>query len=57
MLVDTLKNTITILTEHHFLLETKNYILDRLDFIEKTDKDLYNYVLGVLDNIEKQLSL
>ena len=56
MLIDTLNNKILILTEYHFNAYMKNYILEHLNTIEKLDKDLYSWVLQVLDSLEKELN-
>jgi hypothetical protein len=54
MLYDTLNNTAIILTDYLYNLHLKNYILKNLEMIKKTDKDLYEDVLRILEQIEKE---
>ena len=56
MLIDMLNNEILILTEYHFNAYMKNYILDRLELIKK-DKDLYSWVLSVLERLDNSLEM
>lgn len=52
MLIDTLNNELVILTEYHFKDYMKNYFLDRLDLVEKLDKELYDLVLSALKRLD-----